>query len=782
MPFDFPLGQDSQQTFMEALMADLQSVQDQADPFQITQILEPTQANWVVAWETAGNTLPIPENKDLYWFDGEFLRGIYSVASFDKIAPSFYPQGVSQPISTFGEEPTNAFHHQTIVDLRWRTNQDFWGIASEDIDATNFSIIRAFPDGSYANEVTPSIQRGWPGPFIGQNHAPDLCAFQMRGFSVELENTTGASSENLELKYTGITPQAGQVVRLEATVSKREAGTITSFLRVADNTGGSGDAQDGTPEIISGAVAPRFQFVEITATANWNGIRMFLYAHSGTTKLVWGGLRLFIDGVEQADFAQQHFEDGTTTGWIATANIVATIVDSFWAVVWDGIQLNWLAIIPEGPSGENHEPFHIYEDSGGDYFVIFGWLDLSISVYDTGNLSSNVLSNAATYGGATWDQFVALDNKIFAITDTLAIRQFDEDGSNNVAITIDVTNYFTGRDGILYDAIKDSATSETDPWWASIDTFDYSNDTYAADETLFSFLQELQQQGERPESLSGRLNKSTAIFSTIARTHNPFYELLETPQVYTNFLFLSPDGSKWLVGEKSFMAEFPSVGLSSWYVASNGSTGRVFRAVEWSDPRPDFRIIDEITFVADEEFSNLFFNLGDYDLEEYDILMIDMAIDTVIGNQKDIYMQFNDDVAAANYGSYLYTQSAAVRAHDEEVGTVAGVHVQAWQNGASALGNNVNLLLIDYKNPRKTKTITGHIMMVDAYTPGNYYQEFLCGIWDDVSPITKINFTIEGEGTGERLGANADAGYIKLIGLKTRARYSRDGDDPFYVA
>lgn len=48
-----------------------------AVPFILTQSAPPTQIDWESAWVAAGNTLPIPVDQELYWFDGVNLRGEY---------------------------------------------------------------------------------------------------------------------------------------------------------------------------------------------------------------------------------------------------------------------------------------------------------------------------------------------------------------------------------------------------------------------------------------------------------------------------------------------------------------------------------------------------------------------------------------------------------------------------------------------------------------------------------------------------------------------------------
>lgn len=768
MPFDFPLNKTEQQTYMESLLTELAELNDAVVPIQVTQLYEPTQADWAAQWEADGGSGALPSGKDLYWFDGTNLRGHFTVGQYDAIAPIGLPTSYTHPVglSDGWREIQSGLTHKVLGDLRWRNNAEFWGFVAEqdDVDAGQFSMARVWPDGSWTKLLRLPVSRGDAVNWIGQNHAQNFAPFVINGYGLEITNND-AFTNYIEFANT-TTLVAGQTVRVECHVTKREAGSLNAILRVAD----AGGSELDTTVIngISGATAPQLMTVEMTTTGAWTGIDVRVAANGNGHKGVFSGFRIFVDGVELDDETGFNIQGGSHTNWNdfgAAVTKAAVVCD--WAGYYDGSTVQWILSIPTGTSFEDHTPWHLYLDGVGDAFVIFTWYDASISVYDTNSENSSVLDNASSYGGGTtWDAWIALDNRLYARNDVNAYRGLDEDGTNKAATSVDITTYLTGRDGLLY-ATPGTKTA----FWEVLDVYSVADDTVTQDEDIFAHLNQFLGNAPRFQTFNGDFKGAIGVNYSILS--NPYFAMFMDPTATMTYAYLSPSGERWLFEEHKLFNRLilapPGVG-----------TGRTFRVSTWSDPRPDFKILAQFDCGV-EDFSDIHFDFADIDdIEYYDILKIEIAVEPTVTNQKDIFMYFND-TEGTSYYNYNYMQASTTRSHQSDL-THPGIVIPGYTSGSGGICHNSDIWIVDWQNPNKYQFVFGHYQQVDSLATTGYHMGFVSAVWLVQDAINKISFTIEDESLGERLGATANSGYIRIIGLKTRARYGRDGNDPFFVA
>lgn len=124
---------------ISALVTEIESIEAFATPFILEQDTEPRQNNWEDAWVAAGHTLPIPEDQELYWKAGEFVRGQFACTN-----DRFYCLFPSNSVSLAG-----VVHFAYTKFLGWEDEQHFLFSGTQLNTSGQYSgLLRAYLDGT----------------------------------------------------------------------------------------------------------------------------------------------------------------------------------------------------------------------------------------------------------------------------------------------------------------------------------------------------------------------------------------------------------------------------------------------------------------------------------------------------------------------------------------------------------------------------------------------------------------------------------------------------------
>lgn len=130
---------DNIEDLILALTQATENLELYANAFVLEQGAEPYQIDWETAWLSAGNTLPIPEDQELYWKAGGAIRG-----QFACINDKFYCVFPSNSVSLGG-----VIHFAYTKFLGWEDGQHFLFSGTQLNDSGQYvGLLRAYLDGS----------------------------------------------------------------------------------------------------------------------------------------------------------------------------------------------------------------------------------------------------------------------------------------------------------------------------------------------------------------------------------------------------------------------------------------------------------------------------------------------------------------------------------------------------------------------------------------------------------------------------------------------------------
>lgn len=131
--------EESIESLILALAQTIEDVEPYLEPFVLEQGTEPQQTDWEAAWVLAGNSLPIPEDQELYWKAGEVIRG-----QFGRTNDRFYAIFPSNSVSLAG-----VVHFAYTKFLGWENEQHFLFSGTQLNDAGQYvGLLRAYLDGT----------------------------------------------------------------------------------------------------------------------------------------------------------------------------------------------------------------------------------------------------------------------------------------------------------------------------------------------------------------------------------------------------------------------------------------------------------------------------------------------------------------------------------------------------------------------------------------------------------------------------------------------------------
>lgn len=724
----FPKDRAAQELYLQALETRIDAVVKRSDPFVLSKAgKEPNQKNWEDAWVADGESLPIPTDKLLYWYDPEagIVRGIYGSIN-DTIAYMYkeydhiggdWNEGGQEGVSRAGR----AYRWDIqpgYANVYWEDDYHLRAKASKYDYDTNTNTtdrdIRIYMDGTI-EEVG-----AWAESFetIAQQTATEYADDTI---AIDLD-----TSMNIDIYTAPSTTPTIVAARdfTEANFSATGDASGTTILTNSLAAASSGWLNYASMNTSRGFFIAEFT-VDIDAT---DGQCQFYWGCSSIPASVGGanGYELVVDRVTQ----QIDLYFNTTLLKSMSYTITAATLSFY--LVYDA----------------NNDRVTLFLNSTSPPTFIFNYFDTNRTLPGT-----NIGFGGYKAGADTGD--VVISAKVGAMPQAERLRIAD--ASVVEVILYDFTCYVRYNHNtttwtlINYDQAVPTdyiSNPDYDAWLALQDERDPANFPMGVFQRLW----------DNQQKTGFQITEDSV--SSFSFRRYPYFQWLDDlidggGQLYIRIP--APAGGKCVYEGDSFGASF--------FVATDtvhGSTGKIYRLNEWTDGKSDLYLVE--AFQADGVAYQHTFDLTALDIpEDYGCLML--RIGNNQGAAQNMRIEFNGD-SGANYWTMHYRVATAA---------------------AEVVTNNAANNYIDFEHSHLRTTETDpnetevyiyqwddNTVYKNVFIPMRYIRaRFLAaagGTWRNTNAITSIKINASTTPT-----PFDPAFYIELVAVRTKGRHWREG-------
>jgi len=752
MGFDFPLGYIDQQTFMNALDADLAELETITQGFILETSTEPTQAEWEDAWETAGYTLPIPPGQELIWFDGTRPRGIYMVVNNDlmsiltlwRVFPAkneVIVDGLNlmeyirfvddRRMAVVGRAPDAAREFPTIDTLYWY-----------------------YPDGSLKIMASPSFEVGVNASKLtaggGVVYADDDYIWLAANGSIPVITLTANLPTARYIRATSkvATTSVAPAINCVAYWKTINTGAInwdSITLEILDQSLTIRASTTFAVAASEGLVEHSFNF-NPSAGANITTF-YFRFQINGSPVSGNAGLAIFDpflftdDGVNNYDWFIA--EDFRAMGTRTITGMTVALTNAARLARYDrNTQAQEMAISVGATSA-------LWESFNPDDEIVYGLSGTDIYQMDwaTGTVALTYAGGGAKvslryYNGRIYWKNPTLSSHNIVSVDTAGAGQTTLVPSRNTR------PFLISKSGKVYD--YDSGILYDIPG-AAQSVMPYADNYFQRLRKEFEQLT-VPQGRERVYYRSNRSDVPVAWYAHLVENLDYYYPQ-DINEAEDSIILASENVHTYL-------------DLGAGYaLAGKNTTGKIWRLQLYADHVPDWKLVAK-TSVGSARPSvtwDLTSLLGD-DIDEYDHLMIHMNVTRDVAGDGVVLIQFNGNTSAAAYISqYIFghgtTEGAAEQYHNfSGIVMNANVHTRIPQT---------LVMIPDFNNPDTYKQAQFINGFGTSYVAGALWISHGIGIFQNAGKITSIKIVP----TANNLAANDE---FRLFALRGKRRTYRD--------
>lgn len=816
----YPQNPAEQSDFWDALEDEVIAAIADSEPFILTKTgAEPTQVDWETAWTGAGNTLPIPANKRLIWWDTFHARGEYGIFQDDYVSPLlplylpqlYYGVWFKDDGDLIAYAKNNIYWRMTsaVGDDGYEPLTTSQGMAAASAagfynlnkDGTLGSLIfepieqRQFPGWDNLNTRTRQINNVFFSPELNRLYLGESTASISRTSFKVNATANNAFFENA----AGVTLGPQFPTTKSYKVRLRIASTSASNQTLTVSVRASGGTVLFSSDITVNANTP---FTDYTFTGTTPGgfpaqgtiIKvLFQTAMAGGEFLWFSHPSVIVDTSLEARATWRLLpQDPATTDWTpsnvnwtnAATFLTNAVVSTFYNIVEYDLTTSTPAFYQIGINSTyqteaadifngatayaQHIKFHGVDSSGNMYVSSPGW--------DSGSSPNAVPSK--TYR-----------KSIFKITrSTKAVSVIYTDASNQAvtAILVDavtdkivlgygaavaaksmttaggsITTLSLYDPQLLYDG-KVYGTDKGTVWPSSNvkKVRDLATDTDVAYTPLMPGFEAFRDKLLVPNHANQNYSADVPALFVQQVMMRPF------KHIYPRWLWQNPVNSdEYLAvyGDKNIPLVTGSVEQLACIINESGSTGHVRRIHGWSEADPTILKLGENVLAGDEvdttfDITALIAGL-DYDITKYGTLFLvaDMALITA---NDTMLLEFNGDTTAANYvSSNVYGAAAVIT---KQTHSLAGVAVAA---SSAAFYGKMTFVIPGWQLAQGGKPVLGFGGSLFGITTGLIRAYYTNGGWKGAA-INKIRITTTTAANKLRNG-----NVYSLYALKTVERF-----------